>query len=80
MKPGDLVTLKMSAGAHEGECYDLLSRNLDTFNGRVFGVEDVGLVLEMRVYVHTFYRVLTSRGDGWIVQGRVKKVTCETGC
>ena len=79
MKPGDLVTFKFRGDAWRGEYYDLLTRDLVTVTGGVFCVGDVGITLETKVDVHTFCRVLTPQGDGWIVQDLIKRVTRETG-
>lgn len=70
IKPGDLVK------THDQDVsWDLLSRGLDTHDGGMFGVGDVGLVLEVKEdFRSTYCRVLTPRGDGWMVQDLVKKV------
>lgn len=86
MKPGDLVTLNCHdsikfPGDERGEYYDLLTRDLSALSGGVFCACDVGIILETKVTknnVHTRYRVWSPQGDGWIVQGLIKRVIRET--
>jgi len=74
MKPGDLVKTDACLLVRKDNYFEFFHDDLYTRSGGIFHDDDVGLVLEMKVDVLSFCRVLTPRGNGWITESRLEKV------